>query len=122
MGQYTISSGDRADASAFDVPGDEPGTDDSYPLDRQDNTPSKRAYVHINNGFDVNVDVTLRGSHYLDSTMSNAADDGSTVTISNGAVDFFDVSTGHSFIEINVDPANTPTSGDLVVTFQVRDR
>lgn len=122
--QYTIANGDRSDNSAFTVPGDEDGGagDDSVELDYHGTDDAVDSYVHVENGWDVNVDVTVRGSHYLDSTMASAADDGSSVAVSSGgSTDFFDVTSGHAYLELNVNPAGTPTSGDLTVTFQSRE-
>lgn len=122
--QYTVDNSDRGNANAFTVPGDEDGGvgDDSYALDPQasPNQVSVDSYVHVDNGWNVNVDVTLRGSHFADKTMTSAVDDGETVTINSGNVDFFDITSSHSYIELNVDPNATPGSGQLVITFQSR--
>jgi hypothetical protein len=122
--QYVISNTDRADANAFSVPGDEDGgeNDDSFPLRNEAASQSVDSYVHIENGWDTDIDVTLRGSHFQDESMSSAADDGSAITVtSSGGTDFFDITSSHSFIEVNVDPAADPTSGDLTITFQSRE-
>lgn len=122
--QYTIGNGDRTDDTAFTVPGDEDGGegDDSFELNYGAADKAVESYVHIDNGWDQNVDVTLRGSHYDDSSMSSAADDGSAVTVSSGGgTDFFDVTSNHGFIEVNVNPAANPSSGDLTITFQSRE-
>lgn len=123
MSQYTVAAGDRADGTAFTVPGDEDGGegDDSFALDDADNRSKKHTYVHVNNGWDVNADVTLQGSNYLDEAMDAPVDDGAAETVNSGTADAFDTEVAHSFVQINVDPATTPTSGDLVVTFQVRE-
>jgi len=120
MSQFTVSNAD-SDGTTFAIPGDEPGTPASYEIDDADHSVAYQWYVHINNGFDVDVDVTIRGSHYQDGSMANSSADGATETVSSGTVDFFDGTTGHSFIELGVDPAADPTSGDLVVTFQRRE-
>lgn len=121
--QYTIGNGDRTDNSAFDVPGDEDGGegDTSFQVDSETTGPAKRWYIHIDNGWDVNVDVTPQGSHAFDESMSSSGEDGNSVTVSNDDVDFIDGETGHSFLELNVNPASTPTSGELVITFQSRE-
>lgn len=119
MAQYVIDNAD-SDGTAFDVPGDVTGAPDSYDLNDPDNSQHYVWYIHIENGFDVNVDVTVEGSHYQDSTLASAAIDGSTETVSAGAQDFFDGTTKHSFIGLQVDPAADPTSGQLTVTFQKR--
>lgn len=122
--QYVVSNADRTDANPFTVPGDEDGGegDLSFEVDESGVGDSMDAYVHIENGFDTNVDVTLQGSHFKDESMSSAATDGSAVTISSGGgTDFFSVSSDHSYIEVSVDPAAIPSSGDLTVTFQSRE-
>lgn len=121
--QYVIGNAARTDASAFTVPGDEDGGegDDSFPVDESGAESKMHIYVHVDNGWDQNVDVTLRGSHYLDGSMASATDDGAAETINSGTTGAFDSEVGHSFAEVNVDPASAPTSGDLTVTFQVRE-
>lgn len=120
--QYVIDNSDRADSNAFNVPGDEDGGegDASFAVGEDDRGQSFDQYVHIDNGWDVNVDVTLRGSHFKDSAMDNAADDGTAITISNSSTDFIDSTSSHTYLELNVDPAGTPTSGQLTITFQSR--
>lgn len=121
--QYTISNSDRSDGSAFAVPGDEDGGvgDDSYQVDQDAGGEHMWTYAHIENGWDVNVDVTLQGSHTFDETITAPVDDGSAETISNGSNGAFDTNVAHSYVQVNVDPAATPTSGDLTVTFQTRE-
>lgn len=119
--QYTIAHDDRSDNSAFTVPGDEDGGagDDSFPTEIND-TIYTRWYVHIENGWNENVDVTVRGSRFDDATMSAAADDGDAVTVNSGTNAAFDGASGHSYLDVNVNPAADPSSGDLVITFQRR--
>lgn len=121
--QYVISNADRTDANAFTVPGDEDGGEGDVSFRVEDSTLNKShdSYVHIDNGWDANVDVTLRGSHFRDEDMTNAAPDGATITVSSADVDFFDITTSHSYIEVTVDPAAIPTSGSLTITFQSRE-
>jgi len=122
--QYVIGNADRTDAAVFTVPGDEDGGagDSSYQLEPSDLGRSQDGYVHIWNGWDTNVDVTLRGSNYRDEDMSNAVDDGGAITINSGGNgDFFDITSSHTYIELSVDPSAAPTSGDLTITFQSRD-
>lgn len=120
MSQYTVAAGDRADGSTFTVPGDV-SSDASYAVDDPDRKAGKQWYVHVANGWDVNADVTVQGSHYQDEALDSPADDGPAETVNAGANGVFDGTTGHSYIQVNVDPASGPTSGDLVVTFQHRD-
>lgn len=121
--QYTIANGDRTDNSAFTVPGDEDGGEDdpSFRVEDRPLNKSHDSYVHIDNGWNENVDVTLRGSHFKDEQMDSASDDGSSVTVNAGTADFFDITSSHTYIEINVNPAANPTSGELVITFQSRE-
>lgn len=121
--QYTISNTDRADATAFTVPGDEDGGegDLSFQVEKPTLAQSHDSYVHIENGFDTDVDVTLRGSHFTDESMSAAVDDGTAITVSSGGgTDFFDIVSSHTYLEVSVDPATTPGSGSLTITFQSR--
>lgn len=121
--QYTINSGDRSDTSAFTVPGDEDGGagDDSFQVDTDTVGPARRWYIHIDNGWDVSVDVTPQGSHYRDESMASAGEDGSAVTVASGDVDFIDGESGHAFLEVSVTPASAPSSGDLTITYQSRE-
>lgn len=118
--QYTVSNTARGDTSAFTVPGDEPGDTDSVLSESESGGGDYHSYVHVANGWDVNVDVTLQGSHYLDESMADPVDDGATETIASGASGAFDTEVGHSYLQVSVTPASAPTSGDLVVTFQSR--
>lgn len=121
--QYTIDNSDRGNNNSFVVPGDEDGGagDDSFATGRDDRGMSSRWYIHIDNGWDTSVDVTPKGSHIFDSSMSSSGEDGSAVTISSSDVDFIDGETGHSFLELKVNPSSAPTSGQLTITFQSRE-
>jgi hypothetical protein len=121
--QYVIANGDRSNADPFDVPGDEDGGagDPSFRVEDETLNKSHDSYVHIDNGFNENVDVTVRGSHFKDEQMDSASDDGSAVTVNAGTVDFFDITSSHTYIEVDVNPAANPTSGNLVITFQSRE-
>lgn len=121
--QYTVSNGDRTTADPFSVPGDEDGGegDVSFRVEDKPLNKSHDSYVHIENGWDTNIDVTLQGSHYQDEQMDSAADDGQPETVNSGATNFFDITTSHTYIEVNVNPAAAPTDGNLVITFQSRE-
>lgn len=121
--QYTVSASDRSDDTAFTVPGDEDGGagDDSFPGGFDDDGKRPHYYVHVDNGFDVNADVTLRGSHDTDASMASAVDDGATETVNSDAAAVFDSETAHSYVEVNVNPASNPSTGGLTVTFQSRE-
>jgi len=120
--QYTVNNGDN-DGSTFTLPGDNPG---EAPFSLDDTTEANfyRWYVHIDNGWDQDVDVTVEGSHSLDSasgdTLDTPAADGSAVTVSSDTVDFIDGTTNHAQIQLNVAPAADPTSGDFTVTIERR--
>lgn len=120
--QFTISNTARGDTSAFTVPGDEDGGEgeESVTIETSGGGGRRRAYVHVDNGWDVDVDVTLQGSHTYDSGMASAVDDGAAETVSSGTTGAFDTEVGHSYIQVSVTPAVAPTSGDLTVTFQAR--
>lgn len=119
--QFTVSNTARSDASVFTVPGDEPGTADSFRVDESGSGSKMHVYVHVDNGWDVNADVTLQGTHYNDDAMDSPTDDGGSETVNSGTADVFDSDVAHSFVQVSVDPASAPTSGDLVVTFQARE-
>lgn len=120
--QYTVSNSDVT-GTAFTVPGDQDGGagDDSFKVEPDNLGKGQQWYVHVENGFNENADVTVQGSHLFDETMTVAVDDGATETISASSNAVFDGETGHTYIQLNVDPAADPTSGDLVVTFQARE-
>jgi hypothetical protein len=123
--QYSIDNSDRGNANAFTVPGDEDGGvgDDSFAVEAQGNPrqESHQWYIHLDNQFNENVDITVQGSHFADKTMSKAVEDGSAITVNSGGNQaVIDGTTNHSYLEVEVDPANTPGSGDLTVTFQSR--
>lgn len=120
--QYTVSNTD-SDETSFKLPGDQPG-EEPFGLDSGSQIETFHWYVHIDNGWDVNIDVTVEGSHSLDDasgdTLDSPAIDGTTESISSASVDFFDGTTNHAQIQLDVDPAADPTSGDLVVTIERR--
>lgn len=119
---YTIDNSDRSNNNTFTVPGDEDGGagDDSFAVDTDD----VRAwdwYIHIDNQWDVNVDVTPRGSHHEDSTMAKAVEDGTTQTVNSGGNQHvFTGTSRHSYIDMQVNPAGTPSSGKLHIRLQRR--
>lgn len=121
--QFTIPSGDRTDDTAFTVPGNEDGGENepSFQVEPDNLDKAREWYVHITNGFDQDINATVQGSHHLDEDMNNAVDDGNTETITSGTSGVFDGMSNHSYIQLNVNPAATPTGDDLVVTFQSRE-
>ena len=114
MTQFTVANTEN-DGSTFYLP--DSGGDE---LDSAAQTRRFDWYVHIENGYDVDVDVVVQGTHYQDPDMTAPVDDGAVETISAGSSDLFNGTTGHSFIRVEVTPASDPTDGDLVVTFQKR--
>lgn len=121
--RYTIGNDARTDASVFTVPGDEDGGegDVSFQVDEENLGDKMHLYVHLDNGWDQNVDVTLQGSHTYDESLSSPVDDGAPETVNSGETGAFDSEVGHSYAQIEVDPASAPTSGNLVITFQARE-
>jgi len=119
--QYSVDNAD-SDGTAFKLPGDNPG-EAVFETD-SNNGQYWRWYVHIENGWDVDVDVTVEGSHSLDAATNNTLDspavDGATETITSGAIDFFDGTTNHSQLQLAVDPLADPSSGSLTVTIEKR--
>jgi len=119
--QVTIDNADT-DGTAFKVPGEEPG---ERPFNLNNNTAQEwNWYIHVDNGFDVDIDVTVEGSHSQDVTTNNTlgspATDGATETITSSEVDFFNGTTLHSLLQLEIDPLADPTSGDLTITFELR--
>lgn len=119
--QVTVANGDVT-GTEFLVPGDHPG---ERPFDLNNNRAQEwNWYIHIDNGFDADIDVTIQGSHSNDDATNDTLDsptvDGATETISSGTIDFFNGTTLHSYIQLNIDPLADPTSGELVVTFEAR--
>lgn len=114
--QYTVNNAD-SDGSNFKLPGDQPG-EEPFDLELND-AQHYRWYVHIDNGFDVSVDVTVEGSHVLDSaandTLDSPVSDGSTITVSNGNVDFIDGTTGHSTLTTDASFTSTGTHAQRVL-------
>jgi hypothetical protein len=120
--QYTVNHADR-DGTDFKLPGDNPG-EAPFSLDDTSESAFYHWYVHIDNGWDADIDATIEGSHSLDSatndTLDSPTNDGATETISSGSVDFFDGTTNHAQIQLDISPLADPTSGDLVVTMERR--
>lgn len=119
--QYSVDNSDN-DGSTFKLPGDNPGEE---PFSLEGNFDQYyRWYIHVDNGWNQDVDVTAEGSHSLDSAgsdkLDSPVDDGGTITVSSTSADFIDGTTNHSQIQLNVAPAADPTSGVLTVTIEKR--
>lgn len=117
---------DQSDGSTFDLPdtdgsGEKDPNGDSlenkggegYNIRGQD-----EALIKIVNGWDVNVDVTLKGSTFDDAGMDEAVDDQTVKTINSGADDFIAVNEHWAYILASVAPASNPGSGTLKIVFQ----
>lgn len=117
--QYTVDNS-AVGTSAFNVPGVS-SSDTSFQVEPEDLSDARQWYVHVENGFNENVDVTVQGSHFLDEGMDSTVADGATETINAGENAAFDGGTGHSYLRVEVTPAVDPTSGTLTVTFQSRE-
>jgi len=114
MPQYTVSA-DESDGSAFTLP-DAGG----FEVDNADASSLYHWYIHIDNGFDVGVDVTVQGTHAQDPGMASPVSDGATETIAAGETSAFDGKTPHSYLRVEATPSGDPLAGELVVTFQKR--
>jgi len=76
------------------------------------------AGVKIVNGYDVDVNVTLRGTTFDDAGMAEDVEDTSATTVASGSNAFIPFSERHAYVRINVDPAADPTSGTVKAVFQ----
>jgi len=130
-GAFYILAEDITDSNVFVVPGDQVGetprgtenpSQESYHIDEHNSTVAKRYYVHVKNGWDVDIDVSLNGSSFDDSDMSKAVKEQVSNTIASDDKFVFEDSTGHSYLEVQIDPGSTPTSGKLEVVIQSRYR
>lgn len=115
---YTVDNTDVA-AETFNVPG-VVSSDSGFQVEPEPLGDTQHWYVHIENGFDANVDVTIQGTHYDDASLSAPADDGATETVNAGANATFDGTSGHSYIRVEAITATDPTSGELTITYQAR--
>lgn len=120
--QYTVNNSEISDTSAFTVPGEKPGQNESFQSDQDKSQYRMGVYVHVHNGLDANVDVTLQGSHSYDSAINNPVNDGATETINSGDSGAFDTTVGHAHMQVSVTPNTTPTNGSLTVTFEAREQ
>jgi len=111
--QYTVGN-TESDGSTFTLP-----STGGFEIDNTDASGVYHWYAHVENGFDVSVDVTVQGSHYQDPGMSAAVDD-TTETVASGATTAVDGEAGHSYLRVEVTPAGDPLSGEVVVTIQKR--
>lgn len=120
--QYTVGNAD-SDGTQFKLPGEKPG-EEPFSLDDTTQANYYRWYVHVDNGWDVNIDVTVEGSHSLDpatnNTLDSASIDGITETINDTGVDFFDGETNHAQLQLDIAPAADPSTGELTVTIERR--
>lgn len=117
---------DESDGSTFELP-DTDGSGETDPDgDSLENNGGEgydirgkdAALVKVVNGWNENVDVTLRGSTFDDAGMDDPADDQSTKTINAGETDYMSESEHWAFLDVEVEPNNDPTDGTLKVVFQ----
>lgn len=118
--QYTVGNADVG-AETFPVPG-AVSSDSSFQVEPEGLAKSRHWYVHVENGFDASVDVTIQGTNFNDEGMTAPASDGATETISAGATAAFDGTTGHSYLRLSLTTNTDPTNGELTVTFQSREK
>jgi len=130
-GAFYIPAADITDSNVFVVPGDETGEtprgtenpgQESYHIDDGNSVVAKRYYVHVKNGWDVDIDVSLNGSSFDDSDMIKAVKEQVNNTIASDDKFVFEDSTGHSYLEVQVEPGSTPGNGKLEVVIQSRYR
>jgi len=132
-GAFYIKAEDVSSTDSFKVPGDRTGytPDDtknpeqlSYSIDEHRTDISKQYYVHVKNGWDANVDVSLNGSSFEDKEMNKAILEQTSKTVSSGGgVQGFEDDTGHSFLEVEItNISGVPTEGVLEIVIQSRYR
>lgn len=128
-GAFYIDATARNNNDAFRVPSEEAGVtpegtpnpdQESYNLDRNDKSWAKQYYVHVKNGWDVEVDYEIRGSSFEDSTMNKDVVDKAATSIPSEEHKSCSAKTGHSYIEVVINPNQTPSSGTLEVVIQGR--
>lgn len=74
--------------------------------------------VKVVNGWDVNADITLKGTTFDDAGMGEDADDQTAITVNAGTNDFLSTTEGWDYVRVLVSPAADPTAGTLKVVFQ----
>jgi len=96
----------------------------AYGLDSPGHEATYSWVAIVDNGFDVDVDVTVQFTTDDDEAFSKfiTDDDLTNLTVGSGTRDGFGdgVNDPYSFIRFEIDPASDPTSGDVTVTFQRR--
>lgn len=116
---YTVDNTDVTHAT-FYVPGVN-NVDKSFPVTPSTTNVKGTFYIHIENGFDTNVDLHLQGTHNRDENMTAPVQDANTETVERNTNGAFFGTTGHSYIRVEVTPASDPTSGEMTFTFQGRE-
>jgi hypothetical protein len=117
---------DQSDGSVFDLP-DTDGSGETDPDgDSLENNGGEGydirgedyAGIKVINGFNENVDVTLRGTTFDDDGMAEDAEDTSATTINAGETAYLPFSERWAYVRVNVDPAADPANGTLKGVFQ----
>jgi len=131
-GAFYIPAEDKNDDNSFVVPGDQTGespegTDNpdqlSYSVDNRQKQHGKGYYVHVKNGWDVDMKLVLYGSSFDDREMRKPVIEQNNSELEPGEQLAFESDTGHSFLELEINNLiNPPTSGTLEVVFQDRYR
>jgi len=140
-GAFYIPAEDKNDGEPFRVPGDLTGNSpdgkknppqSSYSVDNRQRKHSKGYYVHIYNGWDVDIKLVLYGSSYDDSEMRKSVIEQNNTELDSGDRIVFESDTGHSYLELQVNnlieaptqsgAENLGLNGNLEVVFQDRFR
>lgn len=140
-GAFYIPAEDKNDGESFFVPtdlaGETPeGTDNpsqaSYNLEEHRKDIATGYYVHIHNGWDVDIKLVLYGSSYEDGEMRKEVIEQNNTELDPGDSVVFESDTGHSFLRLKVNNLiEAPTQsgaealgldGNLEVVFQGRYR
>lgn len=132
-GAFYIRAEDVDSSDSFRVPGDRTGftPDDtknpsqpSYHVDNERTDISKQYYVHVWNGWDIEVGtVKVKGSRYNDEGMVKGVTDQSKNNLQPGTGTGFESDTGHYFLEVEISGLTmAPANGVLEIVFQHRYR
>lgn len=122
---YEVPNG-QSDGSAFDLP-DTDGSGETDPDGDSLENAGGEGYdvrgedyggVKVVNGFNENVDVTLKGTTFDDAGMAEDVDDTTGTTVNAGENGFIPLSERWAYVRIEVTPAADPTAGTLKAVFQ----
>lgn len=131
-GAFYIRAEDKNDTNDFKVPGDLTGespdgsenpAQSSYSIDNKQRQHGKFYYIHIKNGWDVDVETGVNGSSYDDPEMNKSVVEQPVQKLSSKSREVIEDETGHSVIELAVENiTSVPSSGTLEIVFQDRYR